>query len=142
MCDTAVTEPWVPQVRSSLVPLMLGTHTAPTFTCSSATSHVPNHPVTTDISVLPQYLGMDEDRPQVSCLKTKVKSDLCSGLISISKEQFHSESGVTLWLMARGPEQPLPAPGEKEQVLAAEGMQGKCRIFGSQVRPSSCPEQQ
>lgn len=142
MCDTVVTKPWVPQVRSSLVPLMLGMHTAPTFTCSSTTSHVPNHPVTTDISVLPQFLGMGEDRPQVSCLKTKVKSDLCRGLISTSKAQFHSESGVTPWLVAQEPEQPLPAPGEKESVLAAEGTQGKCRIFGSQVRSSSCPEQQ
>lgn len=76
MCDTVVTKPRVPQVRSSLVPLMHGMHTAPTFTCSSTTSHIPNHPISIDISVLIQYLGMDEDRPQVSCLKTKV---ICVG---------------------------------------------------------------
>lgn len=76
MGDTVVTKPRAPQVRSCLVPLVHGRHTSPTFTCSSTTSHVPNHPVASDISVLLQYVGMDKDRPQVSCLKTKV---ICVG---------------------------------------------------------------
>ncbi|KAJ7421802.1 hypothetical protein BTVI_16464 [Pitangus sulphuratus] len=73
---------------------------ASAFTCSSTTPRVQNHPVTTDTSVLPQHLGKDGDRPQVSHVSTQVKSDLCSGLVAMSEAEFSSDSGVTPELTA------------------------------------------